>query len=331
MASNPSKPKRPPAPGASARRLLSVKDLHVLAKLPTAALAAWCLPERRWFDLCCRMASLRPADLERLAQRLAAVMGAGLPAGTAREVARRHQAFVRLDQLCFLRSHRPGGWNPALRLEGGQHLAAALAAGRGAILWVAPTVLQWLFTKRTLFAAGHPTHHLSSLYHGFSSTSWLGAQLINPIRTAVENRYLAERVILGPEGEAQSALRRLTAVLRGNGIASISVARAGARVIAAPFLDGSLLAASGAPHLAARTGAALLPVVTLHDCGEYVTRIEAPLSLAGSGAPETRQVGAVAELASRLEPHARAHPDQIAWQLDCIVPTPPATADGKAG
>ena len=130
MASNPSKPKRPPAPGASARRLLSVKDLHVLAKLPTAALAAWCLPERRWFDLCCRMASLRPADLERLAQRLAAVMGAGLPAGTAREVARRHQAFVRLDQLCFLRSHRPGGWNPALRLEGGQHLAAALAAGR---------------------------------------------------------------------------------------------------------------------------------------------------------------------------------------------------------
>lgn len=324
-------PKRPGAVGAAEERLLSVKDLCVLAKLPPAALAAWCLPERWWFGLCRHVASLRPAGLDQQARRLAAMLGSSGQARMAREVARRHQAFIRLDQLCFLRSHRPGGWSPALRLEGGQHLAAALATGRGAILWVMPTVFQWLVTKRALFEAGYPVHHLSSPYHGFSTTSRLGAQLVNPIRTRIEDRYLAERVMLGRDGGAQSALRRLTTVLRGNGIASIAVAASGARVIAAPFLGGSLLAARGAPHLAARTGAALLPVVSLRCDSGFVTRIEAPLAFAGSEPPEARQVGAVAELARRLEPYARAHPDQIAWQLDCIVPTPPTAVGGQAG
>ena len=329
MASNPSKPKRPGTVGVSEERLLSVKDLCVLAKLPPAALAAWCLPERCWFGLCRHVAGLQPDGLDQQAQRLAAMLGSLGQAGTAREVARCHQAFIRLDQLCFLRSHRPGGWSPVLRLEGGQHLEAALEKGHGAILWVMPTVLQWLVTKRALFEAGYPVHHLSSPYHGFSTTSWLGAQLINPIRTRIEDRYLAERVMLGRDGSAQSALRRLTTVLRGNGIASIAVAASGARVIAAPFLGGSLLAARGAPHLATRTGAALLPVVTLGGDSGFVTRIEAPLACAGPDSPEARQVGAVAELARRLEPYARTHPDQIAWQLDCIVPTPPTVVGGE--
>ncbi len=323
-------PKRPGTPGGAAERLVSVKDLCVLVKLPPAALAAWCVPERYWFGLCRHMAGLRPVALDEQARRLAAMMGACVPAETAREIALRHQAFIRLDQLCFLRSHRPGGWSPALRLDGGRHLAAALEAGHGAILWVMPTVFQWLVTKRALFEAGYPLHHLSSPYHGFSTTSWLGVQLVNPIRTRIENRYLAERVVLGRDGSAQSALRRLTTVLRGNGIASIAVAASGARAIAAPFLGGSLLAARGAPHLAIRTGAALLPVVTLWRDSAFVTRIEAPLALAGSESPEARQVEAVAELARRLEPHARAHPDQIAWQLNCIEPTPPAAVGGRA-
>lgn len=44
---------------------------------------------------------------------------------------------------------------------------------------------------------------------------------------------------------------------------SITVAATGVRPLAAPFLNGSLRVGSGAPHLAARTGAALLPVLTL--------------------------------------------------------------------
>ena len=255
------------------------------------------------------------------------MLGTDRLAEPAPVLARRQLAFIRLDQLCFLRSHRPGGWHASLRLEGAGHLQAALAAGRGAILWVAPTVFQWLATKRALHEAGYPVHHLSSPNHGFSTASWVGTRLLNPIRTRIEDRYLAERVTLGPDGGSQTALRRLTAILRGNGIVSITVAAAGARPITVPFLAGALRAASGAPHLAARTGAALLPVLTLRQGSRFVTRIEAPLTLASNLGLELMLAGLVAELAARLAPHALAHPDQIAWRLDCIDTLPPTAGD----
>jgi lauroyl/myristoyl acyltransferase len=330
MASNPHEPKRQSGSGRSRPPLVAARDLRVLAKLPPAVLAAWCLAERHWNGLAHRAAGLETAALERLAGRITAMLGPGQLAEPARTVARRQLGFIRLDQLCFLRSYRPGGWNPKLRLEGAEHLEAALARGRGAILWVAPTVFQWLVTKRALHEAGWPVHHLSNPNHGFSTSSWVGTRLVNPIRTRIENRYLAERVMLAPDGGAQAALRRLTAVLRGNGIVSITVAAAGARPITAPFLRGSIRAASGAPHLAARTGAALLPVLTFRGETGFVTRILTPLLLPETGAPDSRLVAAVNELAVRLEPHALAHPDQISWLLDCIEPVPPADAGGQA-
>ncbi len=36
--------------------------------------------------------------------------------------------------LQLLRAYRPGGWNPAIRLTGWQHVEAAQARGRGLIL-----------------------------------------------------------------------------------------------------------------------------------------------------------------------------------------------------
>lgn len=65
---------------------------------------------------------------------------------------------------------------------------------------MAPTVHQWLLTKRTLAEAGYAVHHLSSYIHGFSIRSRLGEALLNPIRTRVEDRYLAERVRIGAGG-----------------------------------------------------------------------------------------------------------------------------------
>lgn len=329
MASNPSSSKRPVMAGARATcraPLLVATDLRVLAKLPLAALAAWTVPERHWDGLAHRAAGLETAAIDQLARRITAMLGPERLTESARVLARRQLTFVRLDQLHFLGSHRAGGWHPTLRLEGVEHLQAALASGQGAVLWIAPTVFQWLVTKRALHEAGYPVHHLSSPHHGFSTASWVGTRLLNPIRTRIEDRYLAERVTLGPDGAAQAALRRLTKVLRGNGIVSITVAAAGARPLATPFLTGALRAASGAPHLAARTSAALLPVLTLRRGAGFVTRIEPPLTLPAAGAPEHMLTRLVGELASRLEPYALAHPDQIAWRLDCIDTMPPAPA-----
>jgi lauroyl/myristoyl acyltransferase len=302
----------------------SGKDLQILAKLPLSAAVAWCVPERWWDGLAERAARLETGTLRRTAARMAAVVGADRLPAPAGALARRQLALVRLDQLCYLRSYRPGGWRPELRLEGREHLDAALAAGRGAVLWVVPTVGQWLPTKRTMAEAGYAVHHLSHPSHGFSTRSALGRRWLNPIRTGVEDRYLAERVLLGADGGAQAALRRLGTLLRRNAVVSITVGAAGARPIRVPLLRGSLTVASGAPHLAARTGAALLPVLTVREGrGRFLTRIEAPLPMPATGPIDAASLrGTVAELARRLEPCALAHADQIVWGLTCFDPLP---------
>ena len=74
----------------------------------------------------------------------------------ADRIAARHLAMLRLDQLGYLRSHAPGGWRADLTLDGLEHLHGALAAGRGAILWVAPTVFAPLLAKRALHERAFP-------------------------------------------------------------------------------------------------------------------------------------------------------------------------------
>ena len=116
---------------------------------------------------------------------------------------------IRVEQLCFLRSYWERDWSPRIRLDGGEYLAAAHEAGRGAVLWVVPTVFSWLFAKRALAEAGFAVHHLSREGHGFGTKSRLGETILNPIRTRIEDRYLAERIKI-PEGAGpQAALKRL--------------------------------------------------------------------------------------------------------------------------
>ncbi|HEX6014366.1 MAG TPA: hypothetical protein VFY87_21740 [Geminicoccaceae bacterium] len=336
MTDGAAEPSKPAARGAevSAPRspLATTKDLAVLAKLPLSALAAWCVPERSWDAVAAQAVRLERRNIAGIAERIAGMVGPDRLPEPALALACRQIGLNRVDQLCFLRSYRPGGWRPELLLEGREHLDAALAAGRGAVLWMAPTVFQWLPAKRALSEAGYRLHHLSHPRHGFSTLSRFGRRWVNPIRTRVEDRYLAERVVLGDHGGARGALRRLTALLRRNAVVSITVAAEGTRQARAPLLGGFLCVASGAPHLAARTGAALLPVVTLRTGpGRFLTRIEAPLPTPPGGSPDDPLEQAVAELARRLEPYVLAHPDQIAWALDCFDPLPPPAIPAAEG
>jgi lauroyl/myristoyl acyltransferase len=304
---------RNPAP----RPWLEAVDLRVLSKLPLATAIAWSAPEGQWERLALAAASLQAGARARAAGQIGAGYGAVPPPEPLAKIALRHVAMLRIDQLLYLRSRAPHGWRVDLPVEGQVHLQEALALGRGAILWVAPTVFAPLIAKRALHAAGHALHHLSHPAHGFSSQSRLGEALINPLRTGVENRYLAERVMLGSGNEAQGALRRIAALLRGNAVVSISVGRKGSRVAEAAMLGGRLRVASGAPHLAASLGAALLPTtVARNRAGTFVTQIWPPLPV-GRDTPLST---AVAGLAGILEEFARAHPEQIHWADSSIGP-----------
>lgn len=298
-------------------RLATLTDLRVLAKLLPSLAIAWSLPESRW-DQAAELAVgsarlLAPrahADMRRVIERR---LAGRIDAERADTVASALLRNLRTEQLCFLRNHWERGWCPRTRLEGGEHLAAAHRAGRGAVLWVVPTIFSWLFAKRALAEAGFAVHHLSREGHGFGSKSRLGETILNPIRTRIEDRYLAERITI-PEGAGpQAALKRLGRQLAANGLVSITMAVEGARLLEARLLNGGLRAASGAPRLADRTGAALLPLVTLREePGRYVARIGAPL-------PSASPQDALHRMACFLEPLAAMHPDQFCWHIRVFV------------
>lgn len=307
---------RPAAPAVA--RWLQPSDLPVLVKLPFAAALAWFLPARCWDGLAMGAARLQRGERQRLAARLTSVLGASPPVPVDR-LALRHLALLRLDQLAYLRCHLPGGWYPELAVEGLAHLRAALAAGRGAILWMTPTLFAPLIGKRSLCEAGFPPHHLSHPDHGFSSRSRIGRRLLNPLRTRIEDRYLAERVMLGDQNQAHAALRRVGGLLRRNAVVSISAGRHGSRVAAAPWLGARLEIASGAPGLAIRLGSALLPVtVRRTESGGFVTRIWPPVVTG----PGTTLESVAAALAAVLSAFAAEHPEQIHWNHNCLAVPP---------
>ena len=296
--------------------MLTFDDLRLLAKLPISVFIAWLLPPRYWMPIGSMIVGLDRHSQHQLSLRIGQVLGALSTPEQLQAVVRRHLTEIRLDQLAYLRSNAPGGWRPELILSGAEHLDTALARGAGVVLWIAPTVAAPLVAKMALHRHGTRAHHLSHPFHGLSSRTWLGRRVLNRLRTRVEDRYLAERVQLGRSNESFAALRRLAALLTQGRVVSVSVGRQGSRVAMAPFLDGRLHIASGAPALAARTGAALLPAMAWRTGpNAFTTRIYAPLTDVGD-------LDAVASAFAReLATLALEHPDQIHWNHNSIQPT----------
>ena len=288
-----------------------------LVKLPPAALVAWTLPEPWWDRVAAAVIRRSGSGAGDDSQRLGTFPGSdelGRPAGDVLQASRRN---VRVVQAQYLRSHHPRGWRPCLRLEGREHLDRALGAGRGAIVWVAPFVFAPLVTKMALYAAGYELVHLSRLGHGYSPTRF-GVQVLNPVRTRIENRYLAERVVIG-ESPLPAAMRTLAQRLAANRVVSITVVAQGVKTCAAPFLGGELRVATGAPNLMLRTGAPLLPVFTVREGpGRFLTVIEPPLEPRPAAGREQALQDLVEGFVARMEHHARRCPDQVHWHPQVV-------------
>ena len=138
--------------------------------------------------------------------------------------------------------------------------------------------------------------------------------VLNPVKTSVENRYLAERVMLAP-ASAKAALERLRHCLGQNKVVSVSARRTAQSPVSAPFLAGRIELGPGAPYLAVETGAALIPVFAARlGPGRFVVRFEAPLS----AAPGSGRRDAIRELsfqyADRTAAAVEEYPDQwLGW------------------
>jgi len=272
------------------------------------------LPERRWRGVCRRLeavkARLRIFDPAPVARIAAEVLGPTHPGFDAHRFALESAAGRSEHHLQILRSCGPRPWAPALVTSGTAHLDDALAAGRGAVLWVAHFCFNALATKMALAQAGYQTWHLSRPEHGFSK-SRVGIATVNRIRVRAELAHLAGRIVID-RAKPMAATLAAQRILRRNGIVSVTAgAWEGQRLAEVALLGGKLELAVGAPGLARLAAAALLPVFTVRgpDDALHVV-VEPPIAVARDGDADAALGAAAQAFGDRLEVYVRRHPSQ---------------------
>lgn len=305
--------------GAAAALGLFLSALATVANLTLAVLVSWLLPPSRWDPLLRRaVAAERRVASGPFLQRIELIRETGGPqlAARAEAIAIGSEVNRRLKQCHYLASYRSEGWPERLAIDGLEHLHAALARGHGAVLWFMPFVFTPLLAKRTLAEAGIAIHHLSRPGHGLSLNRF--GELMLRQQNRIEQRYLAEHIIIPERGMPAWASRRLLSLVRANQVVSITLFALGAQVVRVAVLNDELDFATGAPNLAVRQGAALLPVLTVRTAppAQFTTVIEAPLKVA----PNLKREDAIASLAramaGRVEVYAQRWPDQYRWSRD---------------
>jgi lauroyl/myristoyl acyltransferase len=272
---------------SSARRtsdLVSIADLASVVGLPVLAAAAWLTPARFW-RACARtagpwVARHLPTPLDVLTAHIHGLLGQRRLACAAAEIPPRlAENLVEAAMYMFATSRR-GDW-PRIDVSGQMHIGAALAGGRGAVLWNGYFAFDSLITKMALHRAGLAVSHLSHPGHSFSS-SRIGMRVLNKAVRSLEDRYLGERVLLSLDNPV-GAMRTLQERLRRNGMVSITARNAAQRPAEERFLDRTIELATSAPDLAHATGAVLLPVFTTRTgTDQFEMVIEDPIAIDGS-------------------------------------------------
>jgi lauroyl/myristoyl acyltransferase len=257
-------------------------------------------------------------SIRRSAESITAALG-DVSAARARAIARDLRAAIYELRFQDLRAWRPGWipggrWKPKLSLEGEAHLTAALKDGKGAVLWVSPTIFNSLPTKIALHDQGYKVSHLSSPVHGYSETRF-GVERLNKVRCIPENRYLKERIVFDSAAPT-TAMRKMMRALKAGEVVSIVAANTeGFEMVQGPIFGGALPVAVGAPRIAALTGAPLLPTFVMRDreLGFRIV-IEPPIALDPTQAADERTIAAATEYLRRSEPWVRRYPEQWrAW------------------
>jgi len=298
-----------------------ISDIVTILGLVALLLPSWLLPERLWAPLWQGLARIPILTSRKAARRTGKIIEKGLGKSATRpgaEIARDLKAAVYEMRMQDLRAWRPailgGGWRPHMRLEGEEHLQAALAGGKGAVLWLAPFVFNSGPTKIVIHAKGYKVSHLSSPIHGYSESQF-GVSYLNKVRCLPEDKHIVERVTFDKNAPA-NAMRRLMRAVKGGDIATIVAASTeGSELVKAPIFGGSLPVAVGAPRLAGLTGAPLLPVFTMRDPAiGFRVVVEAPIEVPRELKGDDRVMAMAAEFLRRSETWVRAYPEQWrAW------------------
>jgi lauroyl/myristoyl acyltransferase len=278
-------------------------------------LATYVLPPRldRWWVgwLASLFLRLQREQVRRLAHEMAVRLGPRLNGRDPARLAEERFCLLIEDRWGQLRALCRRRWEPAITLEGLEHVQAARRAGRGVILW-GMSMGSGLVHKQGLWRGGVQLAHLSGPRHAIVSNSAFSIRVLAPMRWRSEMSYLAERVVIPPDGSL-GYLRRLGEWLQQNGCVSIMGEHAGRRNVAAAVLGMTSCFALGAPSLAWRHGAALLTVYAARE-GRFRYRVVIEKAMDVDRSLERKKFAeaAVQEFAARLERRVAEQP--AAWE-----------------
>ena len=215
------------------------------------------------------------------------------------------------DSLFLCRLPLPGELRTA-RLEGFEHIRAALDRGHGAILLENAFFGYRNAQKRIIHAQGWTAHQTHDREHIGGFGSWretsIASRVIRPFFEDRERQFCASIIYL-TDTNSLAFTRQLADRLRSNELVFIAGdGFVGHKHVEARFLGRQLLFATGAISLARLTGAPVLPVFCMREPeGSLRSVVEPPLQVPNDG--RGAQV-AMAEFASLLEAHVRRYPDQ---------------------
>lgn len=256
---------------------------------------------------------VRPASAPRLAGRMASTIGGDH--SDLLERARAHYG-VRLEGAWGrVRSLHSSGWNPVTEIDGLETLEATREAGRGTILW-RMSLCDTQVAKIALARAGIPLTHLSRAEHGAHSNAWAARRILAPLYQRAENWHLSERIVMPWGGSPTAAKDRMSQCLNNkNGVVSIFGDITGKHAVVTPFFGAQAALARGAPSLATKTGAALLPCYPVWEQpGRYRLVIEDPIELNPELDRTANVTRAVEEFSRRMQAAIRRHPESwMGW------------------
>ena len=308
-------PSRPPT------RLVAAIDWYMLAVMALMVAVAR-IGSRRVRDLVVTIVSGLAFRLSRTKRRrteatLDRVFGPRLSARRRRTITRQVFRAFWIDIFSLMPLH--AGPDEA-RLVGAEHLRDALAAGRGAILWISNHWSGMSTLKRTLHTQGFAVHKVHAEHHvggfpGFGDT-WAQQRIITPFFDRHESAIVAGIVTI--KRGSLSVGRELAARLAANGIVCISAdGRNGSRFVCRSFLGIPEAFPTGAVSLARTSGAPLLPAFCLPGPGRTVRIVIEPAIVPPATLDREQAARHVIDrYVERLEHHARRHPSYyFNWSL----------------
>lgn len=161
-----------------------------------------------------------------------------------------------------VRGMHPRRWNPQIEVDGLEHLESALERGHGAILW-RTDMGDTLVLQRAMWQSGFPLVQLSSAGHG-ATNSHFSYSVTAPLYARPENTYLRERITI-PSDWSYGYLPHLMRELKANHVVAILGELVGRQNVHVSVFGKTRVLATGAPAIAHRTGAALIPVATSRE------------------------------------------------------------------